>query len=314
MSTPIAKNSPPKITDAIVNAIRGFLIGLVELIPGVSGGTVALVVGVYERALEAVTDGIDAIKALFTDRASFPTKFKNLDWLLILPAGIAMVIAVFTLSGPLSTFITEHPEVARALFLGMVAVSIYVPLSMVDTTDLKAKPWVWVLFVLGAIAAFFATGQTAAPHPDPSLPVIFGAAMIAVLALMMPGLSGSFLLLALGLYAPIMASLSAREWDVIGTFVLGALLGVALFARLLRWLLNEHRTVTLITMAGLMTGSLRALWPWQDNDANLLAPESGGDIATMALWTLLGAVLVAGTLYAERRFPQLSGQTRTIEA
>lgn len=304
--------SPPprtanRVVEVIINALRGFLIGMAELVPGISGGTVALVVGVYERALDAAMDLMGLAKAVVKDRSSLKDRFRQLDWILLLPIGAAMVIAVFTMSGVLSTFVTDYPEVSRSLFLGMVAMSIVVPLRMVYQPDLKAKPWVWLLFIVGAVATFIGTGFTAAPREDPALLTIFFAAAIAVIALVMPGVSGSFLLLALGLYAPIMSSLSNREWDVIGTFLIGAIVGLILFVRTLQWLLSQHRTVTLVTMAGLMLGSLRALWPWQTDDAGLLAPTSTGDAVTMVLWALLGVAIVGLAIYLEGRLHHFTG-------
>ncbi len=303
----------PPVIDVIVNVLRGFLIGVVELIPGVSGGTVALVVGVYERALTAIGEAIGVVKPVLKGQGSqVGAKIRALDWLLIIPAGLGMVIAVFGMAGPLTTFVTEYEQTARSLFFGMVVVSIVVPLSMVYRPDLKSKPWVWLLFVVGAILAFIGTGFTAAPVEQVNPPMVFFAAMVAVMALMLPGLSGSFLLLALGLYAPVMGAVSDRDWGVIVTFMAGALIGVALFSRLLGWLLAQHRTVTLVTMAGLMLGSLRALWPWQDADANLLAPETGGELAGAVVWVLVGGAIVALMLVAERRLQHFRGTRHEV--
>ena len=294
-----------RLVEIIANAIRGFLIGMAELVPGISGGTIALVVGIYERALQAASDILDTFKALFTDPKTFGQKFRQWDWILLLPIGVAMLFAVFSMSGVLSNFVTNYPEVSRALFLGMVAMSIMVPMRMVYQPDLKSKPWVWAFFVVAAIITFFGTGFTAAPQENPSLLVIFAAAAFAIIALVLPGVSGSFLLLALGLYAPVMESISNREWSVIGVFALGALTGLVLFVRILNWLINEHRTVTLITMSGLMLGSLRALWPFQDANANLL-PVANWSVFG---WTLLGAAIVALTIWLETRLPHSSGST-----
>ncbi|HZK31694.1 MAG TPA: DUF368 domain-containing protein [Corynebacterium sp.] len=302
--TPTQETAPRRFSlwEVIANAVRGFLIGMVELIPGISGGTVALVVGIYERLLEQASAIIATAKAVITDRSSVPGRLRNLDWALLLPTAVFMVVAVFVMSGPLTTFVTAYPGVSRALFMGMVAVSIIVPLRMVYAPDLKNKPWVWILFVLAAIATFIGTGFTAAPQENPSLLIIFLAAAVAVCALALPGVSGSFFLLAVGLYEPVMGSLSDRDWAVIGIFILGALTGIVLFIRVLRWLLDRHRTVALVTMSGLMLGSLRALWPWQDSEATLLAP--GPDWPQMLLWTLLGAGVVALMIYIEYRTPQ----------
>lgn len=301
------RSSAGRIGETIAHFVRGFLIGLAELVPGISGGTVALVTGIYERALTAGMSFIGVAKALVNDRPSLGAKIRAIDWWLLIPVGIAMVCAVFFMSGVMHDFVTDHPQVARALFLGMVAMSILVPLQMTYTPDLKAKPWVWLVFLAAAVATFFGTGFTSAPAEDPALVTIFFAAMIAVIALILPGVSGSFLLLALGLYAPVLGSLSNREWDVIIVFLAGALVGLVLFVRVMSWLLNHHRTVTLVTMAGLMLGSLRALWPWQDADATLLAPDSGSDLAQTAAWVLLGVAIVAATMLAERRLTHLSG-------
>jgi len=270
----------------VVNLIRGALIGMAELVPGISGGTVALVVGIYERALNA---GNQLMKR----------QFRAVDWPFLIAVGVGMVTAVFTLSTVLHDFVENSPEYARGLFLGMVIVSIWVPVAMMDPRDVRRRGVMLIpLFLVAAVVGFLATGFTSTPQTDPSLIVIFFAASIAVCALVMPGISGSFLLLAMGLYTPIMGSLSNREWDVILTFMAGALLGVTLFIKGLTWALTKHRSITLTVMAGLMLGSLRALWPWQDDNAGLLAP--GDNALAVFGMTLIGAAVVAAFIVADR--------------
>lgn len=291
MSAPTETHVYPKPTPrtplaVILNFVRGALIGMAELVPGISGGTVALVVGIYERALNA---GNQLIKR----------QFAKVDWWFLVAVGLGMVAAVFTMSTVLVNFVEGYPELSRGLFLGMVAVSILVPVGMMDPEDLRRKlPVALPVFLLSAVVAFFATGFTSAPQENPSLVIIFFAAAVAVCALVMPGISGSFLLLALGLYSPVMASLSNREWDVIIVFMLGALLGIILFVRGLTWILENHRTLTLTVMSGLMLGSLRALWPWQTGDAGLLAPS--GNVWPAVGMIVLGAVIVAAFIVADR--------------
>lgn len=300
-----ARNNPVSI---VLNILRGGLIGMAELVPGISGGTVALVVGIYERALAAGNGLLDVVKAAVKDRARLNATAARVDWLFLLAVGVGMVLMVFSMSTVLSNFVSDYPEISRGLFLGMVAVSIIVPVGMMDPSDLKQKlPVAVPLFIAAAVLAFIATGFTSAPQQDPALILIFLAAAVAVCALVMPGISGSFFLLAVGLYAPVMDALSNREWDVIGVFGLGALVGIVLFIRGLSWVLEHHRTYTLTLMAGLMLGSLRALWPWQDDDANLLAPYgSGGEIWGVIGVIVLGGVIVAAFIVAEKFGPRRS--------
>ena len=286
-ATPVHPAPTPRTPLAVLlNLIRGALIGMAELVPGISGGTVALVVGIYERALNA---GNQLIRR----------EFSKVDWPFLIAVGLGMVTAVFTMSTVLVNFVEGYPELSRGLFLGMVAVSILVPVGMMDPRDLRRRLPVMVpLFLLAAVASFLVTGVTAAPQEDPALLIVFLAAAVAVCALVMPGLSGSFLLLAFGLYTPIMASLSDRDWTVIGVFILGALLGVILFVRVLTWILEHHRTVTLTVMSGLMLGSLRALWPWQSAEADLQAPT--GSVWPVVGMIVLGVVIVAAFVIADR--------------
>lgn len=191
-----ARNTP---TSIVLNLIRGALIGMAELVPGISGGTVALVVGIYERALATGNQLIDAVKSLFKDRSQLRLNLARVDWLFLAAVGVGMVTMVFTMATVLSNFVEGYPEISRALFLGMVAVSIIVPVGMMDPKDLRAKlPIAIPLFLIAAVASFIGTGFTSAPQENPALIIIFLAAAVAVCALVMPGISGSFFLLAVG--------------------------------------------------------------------------------------------------------------------
>ena len=270
----------------VANVIRGGLIGMAELVPGISGGTVALVVGIYERALN-------------TGNQLLRREFAKVDWFFLIAVGVGMVTAVFSLSTVLHNFVENSPEYARALFLGMVAVSIWVPLAMMDPRDLRRRVGMVIpLFLVAAVVGFLGTSFVSAPREDPALPIVFVAAAVAVCALVLPGISGSYMLLAVGLYTPIMGSLSNREWPVIFTFAAGALVGIALFVKVLTWALEKHRTVTLTIMAGLMLGSLRSLWPWQTADADLLAP--GDNVLPVIGLIVLGGAVVATFIIADR--------------
>lgn len=292
---------------------RGFLIGSAELVPGVSGGTVALVTGVYEQLIDSASHVIGAAKVLVTGpdrRAGVIEQLRHTDWRLVIPVLLGMVAAILTIAGVMSAFVTESPEHARGLFFGLVAVSIIVPLRMVPPAH-RSKVFDIALVALATIIAFvlvgFAGGGTVA---DPPLYAVFLAASVAICALVVPGVSGSFLLLAVGLYTVTLDAVSERDLLYVAVFGAGAAVGLASFVPLLNYLLRAHRRTTLLIMTGLMIGSLRALWPWQTTDAGsndsapgaLAAPFDpiGGPLLLMAVGALIVAALIVIQARADR--------------
>ena len=295
-----------------LDLLRGFLIGMAELVPGVSGGTVALVTGVYDELIDSASHAVAAARRLVTgpDRvAAARVELARTSWWLIIPVLVGMAAAVLTMAGVLSAFVTDHPESARGLFFGLVAVSVLVPLRMLPQAT---RPrWVEVCIVAAAaVAAFVMTGLAGGgTETDPPMLLVFLAAAVAICALVVPGVSGSFFLLAVGLYTATLDAVDSRNLGYIGVFALGAILGLASFVKVLNWLLDRHRRTTLLAMSGLMLGSLRALWPWQGQGADvhgephgpgsLMAPYApvAGPLALMAL----GAVVVAVLVWVEVR-------------
>ncbi|HEY1134141.1 MAG TPA: DUF368 domain-containing protein [Nocardioides sp.] len=295
-----------------LDLVRGFLIGLAELVPGVSGGTVALVTGVYEQLISSASHVLSAIKRLVVgpDRWSgFREEARRTDWMLIGPVLVGMATAVLSVAGAMEGFVSDHPEHARGLFLGLVAASVVVPLRMLPAR--AAEPW-WAdvaLVVVAAGAAWGLVGLASGREvTDPPLWAVFLAAAVAICALVVPGVSGSFFLLAVGLYSTTLAAVDERDLLYVAVFAAGALTGLASFVRVLEWALTSHRRITLLVMAGLMIGSLRALWPWQssagpDDEAHgagaLLAPT--GPVAGPLLLLGLGVVVVAVMVLVEIR-------------
>jgi putative membrane protein len=281
------------------NAVRGGLIGTAELVPGISGGTVALVTGAYERVLYNANRLLDGVKALPKDRSEGLRRIRGVDWALLLPLGIGMVVMVFAMAGIVGDFVEDHEIPSRALFLGMVTVSLAVPLLMIDWSDLRRRlPVAVPLFIVGAAFTFIATGFSASDNSDPNLLLVFIAAAVAVCALILPGVSGSFFLYAIGIYTATLDAVSDLNLSYIAVFGLGALTGLVLFVRVMETLLTRARTLTLFTMTGMLLGSLRALWPWQDGDSNLQSPDS--QIGEAALLFIIGAAVVAAMVTVEQ--------------
>lgn len=299
---------PAKPVHTPINIVRGFLVGLAELVPGVSGGTLALVLGVYERALLSVTALGRAVKVLVRgpSRAEgFRTNMREVEWWLVVPALAGMAAAVLFAAGPVSALVEAHPENARGLFFGLVAVSLVVPIRMLPAGGGGASRIVIgaLAVVVSAVVSFVLVGFASNSDIEhPQWWFVLLAAAVAVCALVVPGVSGSFFLLAVGLYHPTLEAVDGRDLGYIGVFALGAVIGLLTVVRGITYLLSTHRFGTLLVMLGLMLGSLRALWPWQggpggaDGHGTLLAPT---DPAGPILWAVFGAVLVGALIIAE---------------
>lgn len=288
------------MTAAPGHVLRGMAMGVAEVVPGVSGGTVALVLGIYERLIDGAGHVVTALRLSVTGRrAEARAELRRAHWTTIVPALAGMVTAVVVAARLVEPVIEDHPVGARAVFFGLVLFSIVVPARMVG----RWAPRDVATAVLAAVAAFVLTGLPPGGDVTPRLVVVTLAAAVAICALVLPGVSGSFLLLTLGLYQPTLAAVNDRDVVYLGAFALGAAVGLSLFVKALQTALHRHHALTLALMTGLMVGSLRALWPWQDEDRGLLAPDDGA-LPMLALAVGAGLAVTAVLVlqaHAERR-------------
>lgn len=298
MATPMTPTPAPR-RNIIGDFIRGALIGLVETIPGVSGGTVALITGIYEDVLESGNEVIAALRALITGPTRgelFRYHMSRVNWRLVIPVLVGMLTAVFTLAGPVSSAVENHPEITRALFFGLVAGSVWVPIRLAGSGFTVREG---IIGLATAVATFLLLGLPAT-QLEPTGWMIVLAASIAVCALLLPGLSGSFLLLTVGLYQPTLQAVDDRNFGYLGLFMIGALVGLVVIVKALRVLLHRWHRETMIALAGLMVGALRTLWPWQNDEGRgLMAP--GDNWVSLTAICLGGVVLVAITLVIDHR-------------
>lgn len=300
----------------ITNLGRGALMGSAEVVPGVSGGTLALIVGIYQTLINSIADLVLSVRQLVglaPGKASTKTAvstFKSLPWRLLIPVAIGMGAAVILGAKLIEPLLDEQPIAMKALFFGLVIAGTYVPAHMVT----KVGGWSSSFVLLGLISAvfvFFLTGLPQGNMADPSLIVVFFSALIAICALVLPGVSGSFLLLTVGMYDPTIAAVNDRNFTYLIVFALGAILGLAIFVSLLKWLLENRARVTLVIITGLMLGSLRALWPWQGPERELLAPTDQIGIALLLF--IAGAAFVTILLALERKFGETEEQKDLLE-
>ena len=288
------------VIETFLNFVRGSLIGVAELIPGISGGTIALITGVYKRVIDSAAEAVRGIILLFgfskSNLAKSTTHFKAISWSLLIPMLVGMVTAIFVGAGIVESLLEQYPTFTKALFAGLIAASIFVPITL---SGMSWKPIHYLVLLLSAAAAFAFTSVPRAADVDPSFIVIVVSAAFAVCALVLPGISGSYLLLALGMYAPTLAAVNNRDFGYLGTFVLGAILGLASFVSLLQWLLAKKLKMTMVVMTGLMIGSLRALWPWQSETGAVLLPEANFELELLMFG--VGSAIVFGLIVLERR-------------
>ncbi len=271
-------------------AATGMAMGTADLVPGVSGGTIALVGGVYDDLIDALAafDG-EALRMVLTGRWRAFAEHVNLRFLAPLLAGIATVVLL--LSGVLHAWLEE--SASRALlfsfFAGLVLASIVIVARHVSWGPAAA-------FLAGAGTAVGLVVALATPArtPETAIWAILGGAL-AICAMILPGISGSFILLLVGQYERAIAAVAERDLATVGLFALGAVIGLLVMVRILRWALHRHHDATLALLVGFMAGSLPRLWPW---DACIdcarpewFVPEPGPAAAGVGL-AILGAVAV----------------------
>ncbi len=282
--------------------VRGFLMGAADLVPGVSGGTIALVLGIYERLIGNVRTGAGALAHLARlDVSGARRTLGRVEWSFLLPLLGGVVTAVLVLSSFLNRQLEERPEVMSAIFFGLIVGSVVVTFEAMRNRD-----GVRMAVVVGAaVASAWALGLRGEAVDSPSLPIVLGAGAVAICAMILPGVSGSFILVMLGLYEYILDAVDERDLAVMAVFTVGAAVGLGSFSTFLHWLLRHHHDTVLAALIGLMVGSLRVLWPWPAgpegiDESSLGAPESATLVPAL-VGAVVGAVAVVGVAGLSRR-------------
>ena len=283
----------------VVGAV-GFGMGVADLVPGFSGGTVALLTGVYEQLVANIRQGARALALLL--RLRWREALRGLaviEWGFLLPLLGGILAAVILLAGLLSALLDSHPRQLSGVFLGLVLGATLVAAGDVRRRDLRSL----AVGLVVAVVAFVGLGLSGGTVDEPTLLAYFAAGAVAVCAMILPGISGAFLLLLLGMYPHVMDALSDRDLVVIGVVGLGCLVGLAGFSTLLNWLLREYHDVVLAALLGLMLGSTRVLWPWpgpEVGDPGLGAPVAG-ELLPIGLLALVALLAVIGVGRLARR-------------
>lgn len=271
--------------------------GAADIVPGVSGGTVALVLGIYDRLINNVRLGARGLKQLLTgDIASFKETLVRIEWVWLISLLSGILVAVAALSSVLEQLLDDEPVKMSALFIGLVVGTIYVAIRMLDRVDATTVAIMLgvgvALFLLLGLKSDTVVADDAAEVVTRSPLIFFLVGAIAICAMILPGISGSFLLVMMGMYTEVLGAVNDRDVVSLGAFAVGAVLGLALFSTLLHWLLDNYHNWVIAAMVGLMLGSTRVLWPWPNgtNTTTLSAPAD--DVAFPLLLAAIGVIVV----------------------
>ncbi len=278
--------------------LRGFVMGAADVVPGVSGGTVALVFAIYHRLIDAVRTGSTALgRFLKFDIRGGIEALRSVEWVFFLPLVAGIGVAVAIMAGIIEAALTDYPVEMAGLFLGLVAGSVVVAWQLLERRD---APRLVMLLGVGAVTWVVlglregTSDESVSQVADPATWTYFGAGAIAICAMILPGISGSFILVMLGMYGPILAAVNDRNLVPVALVALGCVVGLALFSQVLHWALAEHYDSVMAAMIGLMLGSLRVLWPWPAGlDSTSIGAPSDPWVWPTA-FAVGGAILVVG--------------------
>lgn len=248
-----------KLKDYAVLMLKGMGMGAADVVPGVSGGTIAFIVGIYDELINSIKSiNLESLKLFFSGKWATFWKKINGNFLFFLLAGIG--ISVFSLAKLITWLLVNQPILVWSFFFGLVLAS-----TWFVSKDIKEwKNWkTWVAFVIGVVVAFYITVATPAETPS-NLLFIFLCGAIAICAMILPGISGSFILVLLGKYFFIMDAVKTLDVVVIAVFGAGVCIGITSFSHILSYALAHFRNITLAVLTGFMLGSLNKVWPWKE--------------------------------------------------
>lgn len=247
-------------------AARGLAMGAADVVPGVSGGTIAFISGIYQELLDSISSiGPKTLQTLLQQGPAASWRQMNGNFLLALFAGI--VISIFSLAKLISFLLENHPIVVWSFFFGLI-------LASVVSVIRRVPHWFWYcyLFFAVGVAVSLVIGEmrpvTIAATPQ----ALFFSGSLAICAMLLPGISGSFILLMIGIYPQVIAAVHQFNIASLSWFAAGAAIGLLFFSRLLSWLLHRYFSATLAFLGGVLLGSLKIVWPWKLHNEHQLPP------------------------------------------
>jgi len=255
--------------DYLLLLLKGMAMGAADVVPGVSGGTIAFISGIYEELLETINSvNIGALKTLKNEGMKAAWKSINGNFIVTLFLGIGISIA--SLAKLISYVLEAHPILIWSFFFGLVLASILYVGKQVKSWNAGSI----VSLIIGTGLAFWITILPPLSSSN-ELWFIFVSGMIAICAMILPGISGSFILLLMGSYQTVLGAVKDKEFFTIAVFMLGAIMGLLSFSKILKWMFAKYHDLTIAVLTGFLIGSLNKLWPWKINKELLYTHSDG---------------------------------------
>ena len=247
------------LKEYVVISLKGMAMGAADVVPGVSGGTIAFISGIYEELLNSISSFNFSLINVFKNEG-FKSVWIKVNGNFLVSLFVGILISVLSLAKLIESMLENHPIVIWSFFFGLVLASIiYIGKQITKWT--KGS---FLCLILGAILAFYITTLNPMVSANSSPWFLFLVGMIAICAMILPGISGSFILVLLGAYKPVLNALNTKDFVSIIIILVGAVLGLLSFSRILKWLFSTYKNYTLATLTGFIIGSLNKIWPWKE--------------------------------------------------
>ena len=247
-----------RFRDYAVIALKGVAMGAADVVPGVSGGTIAFISGIYEELIGSINQiSPKLFKTLKDSGLQAAWTQVNGNFLLSLLLGIA--VSVVSLAKVIRHLLENQPILIWSFFFGLVLASIIYVGKKISRWYLGTI----VLMLLGGVLAYYITTLTP-QEAEVTYPFVFLSGALAICAMILPGISGSFILLLLGMYKPVLDAIHYRDFGLIAVLMAGAVIGLLSFSKLLKWLFDHYENLTLAVLTGFIIGSLNKIWPWKE--------------------------------------------------
>ena len=233
--------------------------GAADVVPGVSGGTIAFISGIYEELLNSISSFNLSLFSVLKNEG-FKKVWKMVNGRFLLALFIGICISVLSLAKLIENLLENHPILIWSFFFGLVLASIIYIAKQIKIWNIKC----YLYLIFGLIFAYYITTLNPVISQNSSPWFLFLAGMIAICAMILPGISGSFILVLLGAYKPILNAINTKDFFSIIIFMAGAILGLLTFSRVLKWLFSKYKNYTLALLIGFIAGSLNKIWPWKE--------------------------------------------------